>query len=440
MAVERILIEGGTVLTMTGPGDVFPGGIVAVEGGAILYAGRRDGAPGQVMDPHWPTRRIEAGGRLVLPGLINCHTHAAMVLLRGYADDMRLMEWLQTRIWPAEARLGPEEIYWGAALACAESLLAGTTTFNDMYVHMGEVARAVQASGIRAVLCRGIIGSGADFDFRVRETRELFQQWHGQAGGRITTLVAPHAPYTVAPAELARCAELAAEFGTGIHIHLAETRDEVELLQQRYGKSAFQIMAETGCSRVHLVGAHCVHPAGADMDVLAAAPGGGVAHCPVSNLKLACGVAPILAWRRAGVPVGLATDGAASANQMSLWGELRLMALLQKNQAGDPRAFTAYDAVHAATAGGAAVLGLQDRIGTLEPGKRADIILVDARRPGLQPLHDPFSTLAYATNPGDVETVLVDGRVVVAGGRLTTLELAEVTARAAEAARRALGA
>lgn len=438
--MDRILIQGGTVLTMTGPVDVYADGVVAVADGAIVYAGARAGAPPAVLAPGWATRTLDASGRLVLPGLINCHTHAAMVLLRGYADDMRLMEWLQTKIWPAEARLGAEDIYWGTALACAESLLAGTTTFNDMYVFMDAAARAVAASGIRAVLGRGIIGQGADFDLRIKEARELFQAWHGQAGGRITTLVAPHAPYTVAPAELARCAELAAELGTGLHIHLAETRDEVELLQQRHGKTAFQLVQAAGCTRLPLVGAHCVHPQGEDMDILAAAPGGGVAHCPVSNLKLACGVAPVAAWRRRGVAVGLGTDGAASANQLSLWGEVRLMALLQKNQAGDPLAFTAYDAVHAATAGGAAVLGLQDRVGTLAAGKRADIILVDARRPGLQPAHDPFSLLAYSTNPGDVETVLVDGRIVVEGGRLTTLDVAEVTARARERAARVLQA
>ncbi len=436
--MERILISGGTVLTMTGPQDVFANGVVAVENGGIVYAGHPEGAPPEVMAPDWPTRRIDASGRLVLPGLINCHTHAAMVLLRGYADDMRLMEWLQNKIWPAEDRLDGAAVYWGTALGCAESLLAGTTTFNDMYFFMGEAARAVQDSGMRAVLGRGIIGAGRDFDVRVTETRELLREWHGQAGGRITAMVAPHAPYTVAPAELARCAELAAELGTGIHIHLAETREEVEQLRERYGQTAFQIIREAGCNRVPVVGVHCVHATAEDMAVLAAAPGGGVAHCPVSNLKLACGVAPIVAWRQAGVQIGLGTDGAASANQMSLWGEMRLLALLQKNQAGDPQAFTAYDALYAATAGGAAVLGLQDRVGTLAAGKRADMIIVDARRPGLQPVHDPFSTLAYSANPGDVETVLVDGRVLVEGGRLTALDVAEVTARSREHAGRLL--
>lgn len=435
---ERIRIDGGTVLTMTGPEAVYPDGVVAIEGGAIVYAGSRAGAPAQVLAADWPQRRIDATGRLVLPGLVNCHTHAAMVLLRGYADDMRLMEWLQTKIWPVEAHLDGEDVYWGTLLACAESLLAGVTTFNDMYFFMHDAAQAVADSGIRAVLGRGIIGSGAEFRSRLDDALDLFRTWHGGAGGRITTLLAPHAPYTVPPAELEQVAAAAAELGVGVHIHLAETQDELAILRERYGKSPFQIIRDAGLTRLPVVGAHCVHVTDEDMAILAAAPGGGVAHCPVSNLKLACGVAPIVAWRRAGVAVGVGTDGAASANQLSLWGEVRLMALLQKNLTGDPRSFTAYDALWVATAGGARVLGLADRIGTLEPGKRADVIVVDARRPGLSPVHDPFSTLAYSTNPGDVETVLVDGRVLVEGGRLTALDAAEVVAKAGERARRLL--
>ncbi|MCG0237838.1 MAG: amidohydrolase [Firmicutes bacterium] len=433
--MERVLIRGGTVITMTGPEAVYPDGVVAVEDGVIRYAGPRSGAPSEVLAPGWAGREIDATGRLVLPGLVNTHTHAAMVLLRGYADDMRLMEWLQTKIWPVEAALTPEDIYWGTALAAAESLLAGVTTFNDMYIFEEEAARAVEALGIRAVLCRGIIGSGPDFQSRVEEARALLERWHGGAGGRITTLLAPHAPYTVPPAELETIAGLAADWGVGIHIHLAETRDEIEILRKQYGKSPFEIAHEAGLTRHLVVAAHCVHATDRDIELFAQAPGGGVAHCPVSNLKLACGVAPILKWKAAGVSVGLGTDGAASANQLSLWGEMRLMALLQKNASGDPAAFTAYDAVYAATAGGAAVLGLQDRIGTLEPGKRADIILVNTSRPSLTPVHDPFSTLAYSTNPGDVETVLVDGRVVVEEGRLVTGDLAEIVAKAREQAR-----
>lgn len=437
--MERILITGGTVLTMTGPDAVYEGGLVAIEDGRIAYAGPAQAAPAEVRAPGWAQRTIEATGRLVLPGLVNTHTHAAMVLLRGYADDMRLMEWLETKIWPVEANLTAEDVYWGTALACLESLLAGVTTFNDMYFFMADAARAVADTGARAVLSRGIIGSGEDFRSRLADAWDFYRAWHGKADGRVLTMLAPHAPYTVAPPELEKVAEAAAEMGVGIHIHLVETRDEVELLRQRYGKTAFEIIRDAGLTRHPVVGAHCVHPTDADMEIFAAA-GGRVAHCPVSNLKLACGVAPILAWRRAGVPVGLGTDGAASANQMSLWGEIRLAALLQKNASGDPRAFTAYDAVHAATAGGARVLGLEDRIGTLEPGKRADVILVDARRPGLTPVHDPFSVLAYSTNPGDVETVLVDGRVVVEDRRLTTMDAAEITAKAAEHARRLVGA
>jgi 5-methylthioadenosine/S-adenosylhomocysteine deaminase len=436
--MERLLIKGGTVITVTGPQGVYPGGTVLIEDGRILYAGPADQAPAE--EPG--IRTIDADGKLVMPGIVNTHCHAAMTLLRGYADDMRLMDWLQRKIWPAEARLDGDDVYWGTALGIHEMLSGGITTFLDMYYSPGQIARAVRDSGIRGVISRGVIAMGglADAAATLQETKDAFRRWNGQGDGRITFMVAAHAPYTCTPDALVGCAATADELGVGLHIHLSETEAEVAASRAQWNVSPIRHVQNLGLMKGrHMLAAHCVHVDEADIAILADT-GTGVAHCPVSNLKLASGVAPIVALRRAGVHVGVGTDGAASENMLHILGsELRLAALLAKNREGDPAAFSAYDAVEMATLGGARALGMEAEIGSLERGKRADVIMIETEKPHLMPNHDPVALVAYSVLPGDVVMTLVDGRVVYESGRLTTMDGAEIAARAREAARRLIG-
>lgn len=426
--MAKILIKNGILLPMAKSlqdgGDLYFPGSLCIENNVIR-------ALGDVPQDFAADVVIDAAGKVVMPGFVNCHTHAAMTLLRSYADDLPLMHWLEKKIWPLEAKLEAEDIYWGTLLACREMIGCGTTTFADMYFFMEEAARAVADSGIRASLSRGLIGVAPKGESALEESKAFIQQWHGKANGRITTMLGPHAPYTCPPDYLEKVMQLAEDLEVGIHIHVAETRQEVEDINRQYGKSPVELLDEVGLFQFPVLAAHCVHVSEADMEILRE-KNVKVAHNPESNMKLASGIAPVPRMLAEGITVGLGTDGAASNNNLDLLEEMRSTALLHKVSQEDPTVISAYQALEMATKYGGQALGLP--VGVLAPGKQADVILIDLRKPHLQPLHDIPAHIVYAAQASDVDTVIVNGEVVMENRQVKTVDeeqlYAEITKRA----------
>ena len=415
-------LQGGCVIPIRPAGVAWPGGSLVMTGRHITYAGHQPSAPepGDVV--------VDCRGLAVIPGLVNAHSHLAMTLFRGWADDLPLHRWLKELVWPAEARLSGEAVYWGSALALVELLEGGVTTVADMYFFMDQVAAAVLAAGGRALLARGVVG-GPGVAAAVAETVALHREFDGADDGRLRVWVGPHAPYTCPPPLIRRLGDLADRLGCGIHIHLQETDQEVSESLATFGVTPTARLAAEGLLARPVLAAHGVHLSAADVAELGRHRVG-VAHCPPSNLKLACGLAPVGDLLAAGVPVGLGTDGAGSGGPLDLWLAMRLATLLAKLRAGDPAALPVQNVLEAATLGGAQALGWADRIGTLEAGKEADVVLVHLDRPHQLPAPDPRNRLVYTTRPSDVAAVFVAGRQVVADGVVSCLDRDEVAARA----------
>lgn len=390
-------------------------GDIAIEGQLIKELGEN-------LQEKYPGLQVINGqGSLVMPGFVNCHTHAAMTLLRGYADDLPLMTWLSEKIWPLEAKLQAEDIYWGTLLSILEMIKSGTTTFADMYFYMDHIAQAVLESGIRASLSRGMSGIGENSELAIQESVEFIQTWQGKGEGRITCLFGPHAPYTCPPAYLERVMSLADEFRVGIHIHLAETLDEVEEITQKYGMRPVELMDSLGLFRGrHVLAAHCVHLSEKEIELLAQNKVG-VAHNPESNMKLASGIAPVSQLLQKGAIIGLGTDGAASNNNLDMLEEMRTCALLHKVATMNPTVLPAYQVLKMATKEGAKVLGLA-QIGSLAPGQKADLIMLDLQQAHVTPLHDLVANLVYAAKSSDVKTVIINGKIVMKERQVLTMD------------------
>ncbi|MFD0002739.1 amidohydrolase [Streptomyces sp. NPDC127178] len=359
------------------------------------------------------TERIDAHGQVALPGLVNCHTHAPMVALRGVAEDLPTEEWFNDVVWPVESNLTEKDVELGARLACAEMIRGGVTCFADHYFSMDAVAAVVDECGMRAHLGEAYFSSQGP---QGRERSLEFALRHrGGAGGRITTTLAPHAPYTVDDADLAATAELAREHGLPVHLHASENRDQAEAGLARHGVTPIEVLRRTGILD-------------RDLPILRNASGRvAVASAPRGYLKFAWPTTtPVRALRELGIPVGLATDGAASNNSLDVWESMALTALIQKSTTGDPRWLTARQALHHATLQSARAVGLGEVAGSIAPGRRADIILVDLTGPHTQPVHDLAATLVHSARSSDVRTTIVDGRVLMRDRELLTIDVPAV--------------
>ena len=414
-----LVIAGGTVVTMDAANRVLSPGAVAIDGRDIVAVD----SPEAVAARFNPRDTIDAAGQVVLPGLINTHTHAPMVLYRGIADDLALMEWLQKYIFPAEAKtVSPEFVRAGTRLAALEMLESGTTAYADMYYFEEEIAAATKEAGLRGVLGQTIIQFPAPDAKTPREgiarAAAFLREWAGD--DLIVPAIAPHAMYTLDAASLQEIRALADREKAPIIIHLAETEDEVKIARERHKATPVGYLESIGFWGPRTIAAHGVWLSPDDIRTLARRQVA-IAHNPESNMKLASGTAPVLQLQAAGVTVGLGTDGAASNNDLDMFEAMRQAALLHKLINGDPRALPAETALRMATIDGARALGLDSQIGSLEAGKRADVIVVSMSAARQTPMYDPVSHLVYVTRGGDVRTTIVNGRVVMRDRRVLTL-------------------
>ena len=423
------LIEAHWIIPVDPPHSVLSGHAVAVSDGCIVGV-----LPAAEAHKKFDAQQhIALADHVLIPGLVNLHTHAAMTLLRGLADDLTLMEWLNRHIWPAEQRHVSEEfVYDGTRLACAEMLRGGVTCFNDMYFFPRAAARAAMEARMRAAI--GLIVAefpspyAADAQDYLSKGLLVRDALRGES--RLTFCLAPHAPYSVSDKSLTDVATYAGELDLPVHMHIHETLDEIALSIKEYGMRPLQRLRQHGLLSPGLIAVHAIHLENNEIDLLAR-HGCHVVHCPSSNLKLASGVAPLATLLTNNVNVGLGTDGAASNNRLDLFAEMRLAALLAKGIAGDAATLPAWQALEMATLRPARALGMDNLIGSLTPGKRADITAVSLSDIALAPCYDPLSHLVYAAGREHVSHVWVDGELVVDNGKLTTMDTQELRTKAA---------
>jgi 5-methylthioadenosine/S-adenosylhomocysteine deaminase len=424
------LVIGGTVLTMEPNAEPIKNGAVAVANGRIAAVGPAE----ELLELAPAGDVLNAGNCLVMPGLVNTHSHLAMTVFRGIADDLPLMEWLEDHIWPAEKEhVNRETVRLGTELAAAEQLLAGVTTTTDMYFFGDEVSTVLAESGMRGVVAESLIGFPtprcATTEEMLEKQRDLLEAYKDHP--LITPSVAAHAPYSVQAADLVAEADLAEEYEVPMQIHLAETAWEVERLLSEKGLSPVAYLADLGVLSERTVAAHCVHVSPEDIELLAEFEAG-VSHNPVSNLKLASGISPVPALIEGGVKLGLGTDGTASNNTLDLLRDMQLAALLHKGVSGDPTVLPSRTMLELVTVRGAQVLGLADTIGTLTEGLDADLVCVAIDGPHTAPMYDPFSHMVFAARAADVRHVMVRGKVLVRNRELKTLDRERIEAQARE--------
>lgn len=423
-AGERIhadlLIHNAYVLSMDADFAAWPKGAVAIADGKIVAIGSGDSLSAKVK----AKARFDAKGNIVMPGLINAHTHAAMTLFRGMADDAPLKSWLEDHIWPAEAKfVTPENVAIGTRLALVEMIRSGTTTFNDGYFFIDTIAEVIDEAGMRAVISEPV----ADFPMPGAKNPDMFEDMIEKAvlrwgkHPRIQIAVGPHSTYSCGPELLKRVQALADKHGLPVHIHVSETPSEVADVKARYGRTPIGQLHHLGMVKKGLIAAHCVE-ATADEIALFAKMGAGISHNPQSNMKLGSGMAPVPEMLAASVKLGMGTDSVASNNNLDMLEEMATVAFMQKVRKGNPEAIKARDIVHMATLGSARALGLETKVGSLEVGKQADLIVVNIHQPHMTPMYDPYSTLVFVATGSDVDSLMVDGRFLMQARKLKTLD------------------
>jgi 5-methylthioadenosine/S-adenosylhomocysteine deaminase len=423
------IIKADYLLTMEGDLAVIKDGAVAVSGTYIKDVGTFT----DISQKYTSERILDGANKVLFPGLINTHTHAAMVYFRGIADDLPLQEWLEKHIWPNEMKwLSADFVGDAVELACLEMLKAGVTTYADMYFFEDAAGKKLEKIGMRGVLGSGIV----DFPWRdvaqspddyFKNAEKLINNWRDSE--LITPCVAPHATFTCGPDNYKRAKEMADKYDVPLHTHLAETQFEVAECQKRYGKTPVEHLDSVGFLSERVFAAHCVWLTDKEIEILADR-NVGVSHCIESNLKLASGFAPVEKLFKAGVKVAFGTDGAASNNDLSILGEMSTAAKVHKAVSQDPTVLDSKTVLLMATKNGAEILGLGDKVGSLKPGKRADLVIADLDKPHLTPIYDIYSHITYCMRAGDIDTVMVNGKIVLDNRKLTTLDEAEILAKA----------
>ena len=435
-----IIISGGKILTSDEKDSIIHNGSIAIDEDTIVDVGRSEDIEARFAG----RKTIDTRNCLVMPGLINSHTHAAMTCFRGIADDIELMDWLNNYIFPAEARnVNPELAYWGSMLACAEMIKSGTTTFCDMYLFEDETAQVAHQAGMRCLLGEGL------FDFPSPNaknpedgfayTRMLIEKWANDP--LVNIMVEPHSLYTCSPRLIKDAKALADEYNVLFATHLLENKGEAKQLKEKFGKRATAFLRDIGCLDERFFAFHCVCMDEEDIKIFAD-HGCKIVHNPESNMKLASGAAPISSMLEHGITVGLGTDGCASNNNLDMFGEMSTAAKLEKAERLDPTVMSAKTVTRMATRDGAHVLGMGNITGSLKPGMKADIIIIDLNKPHLTPIYNEYSHIVYAAGGSDVETVIINGRIVMENRMLLTIDENEAMERVrkiAERVKRSLG-
>lgn len=420
------LIRNGTILTMQSRDHVLKEGCLGIKGERIVFLGT-----GDTREAPASKRVIDAGGGLVLPGLVNAHTHAAMTLFRGLADDLPLMEWLNKYIFPVESKMDADFVYTGSLLACAEMILSGTTTFCDMYLFEEEAARAAKQAGMRCLVGEvlydfpspnyGPLEKGFEY------TESMIERWKGDP--LVSIAVEPHAVFTCSPELLRRACRLSEEHSVPMIMHVSETLGEVNQTQEKFGRSPVGHLDSLGLLGPQMIAVHCVHLSPQDIDTLAERQVRVITN-PESNMKLASGICPLPRLLSSGIVVGLGTDGCASNNNLDLFGEMDTAAKIHKVASMDPTVMDAFTVLKMATIEGARSLGMERITGSLAEGKSADVIIVDTHKPHLTPMFEPYSHLVYAAKGEDVSHSFINGALVMEDRKLLTLDVDEVMDRA----------
>lgn len=422
MKKTDIIIHDCLILPMDEKNRIIEDGSIAIENGSLVYVGKKAKLPAfkgeKIIDGH---------GKIAMPGLVNCHTHLSMTLLRGIAEDQPLNNWLTETIWPLEANLRPDDVYHGALLGCLEMIKSGTTCFTDMYFYEDKVAKAVEKAGIKAVLAQGIIEAGNKErgEKMFKENVDFAKKYHKYADGRVTTHLGPHAVYTCSPELLMKVREAASALDVGIHIHLAESKEMAKEIKEKYGFSEVELLENLGFLGPDVLAAHCIHLNEEEMALLAK-HGIKVAHAPVANMKIAVGVSKVKDLMSLGLTVGIGTDGPASNNSLDMFESMKIAALLQKLHYQDPTVLPSETVLKMATIDGARALRLDNLTGSLEVGKEADLILIDVKKPHLTPMHNPYANIVYSTRGSDVDTVIVNGKILMENHKVKTLDEDEV--------------